>query len=419
MAVAGEGTFLFTRGDGTVWGFGKNGDGLLGTGTEAVMDPVKIEGLDGIAALEAGNHHVMALDGQGRVYTWGRNMDGQLGRVPVILDRWQDMGELPGVRKAVAAPGRPYFIMEDGTLRAMQPDRSVGAVQGVADLRELRFVLGYPVTLDAAGTVRLWEKDFAASKPLALSYQVKEMAAGGDRLLLLDSSGNLNLVYLEQAAGADGQLSAAGSAPTSGLVPAGAERATAEGGWTGRVRSLHGNPYMFMALTEDGKVFYADRSKEGSMLFRSVLGLNPVKELSLDDYVLHTAEPQQVWALEENGDLREIRLDMKMEWKNSSGKLEILSASAQVQPAIAKQIARISGSLRVHADGTADEDRYKIRLQAALPAPVRLVSSFYDYNIEGPGQHYHVLVDERNRISLLGYNPFGQGDAVPGIVPFP
>ncbi|MNP76355.1 hypothetical protein D3C76_1735760 [compost metagenome] len=73
----------------------------------------------------------------------------------------------------------------------------------------------------------------------------------------------------------------------------------------------------------------------------------------------------------------------------------------------------------MHADGTADEDRYKIRLQAALPAPVRLVSSFYDYNIEGPGQHYHVLVDERNRISLLGYNPFGQGDAVPGIVPFP
>lgn len=419
MAVAGEGTYLFTRSDGTVWGFGKNGDGLLGPGTETVLDPVQIQGLEDIVGLEAGNHHALALDEAGRVYTWGRNMDGQLGRVPVILDRWKDMGELTGVRKAVAASGRPYFIMEDGTLRAMQPDRTFGPVPGVAELQELQFVLGYPVTLDKTGAVRLWEKDFSSSQPLTLTNPVKRMAAGGDRLLLLDDRGNLDLVFLREAVESMGQEAGAASPSTTGLVPAGAEKLAAEGGWTGRIRSLYGNPYVFMALTEDGKVFYADRNKEGGYQFRSIMGTNPVKELSVDDYVLHTAEPLQVWALEETGDLREIRLDMEMEWRNNTGKLEILSVTPQVQSAHARNITRISGSLQVHADGTAGEDRHKLRLQAQLPAPVKLLSSFYNYNIEGPGLHYHVLVNERNQVSLLGYNPFGQMDPKPGIVPFP
>ncbi|MNI97539.1 hypothetical protein D3C73_1562030 [compost metagenome] len=91
----------------------------------------------------------------------------------------------------------------------------------------------------------------------------------------------------------------------------------------------------------------------------------------------------------------------------------------QVQDALAQNITRISGSLQVHTNGTAGEDRHKLRLQAELPAPVKLLASFYDYNIEGPGLHYHVLVNERNRVSLLGYNPFGQMDPKPGMVPFP
>lgn len=419
MAVAGEGTYLFTRSDGTVWGFGKNVDGLLGSGAENVLDPVQIQGLEGIVGLEAGNHHALALDEAGRVYTWGRNMDGQLGRVPVILDRWGDMAELPGIRKAVAASGTPYFIMEDGTLRRMKPDRTIGNVDGVADVKELQFVQGYPVTLDTAGAVRLWEKDFSFSQPLAHSSPVKELAAGGDRLLLLDHTGNLELVMLRQAGESPGQEAGAASSDMTGLVPAGAEKLPAEGGWTGRIRSLYGNPYVFMALTEDGKVFYADRTKEGGYLFRSVMGLQPVKELSVSDYVFHTAEPLQVWALEENGDLREIRVELKMEWKNPANTLEILSVTPQVQPAHAHSISRISGSLQVHADGTAGEDRHKLRLQAQLPEPVTRISSFYDYNIEGPGMHYHVLVNDQNRISLLGYNPFGQMDPKPGIVPFP
>lgn len=418
MAVAGEGTYLFTRKDGTVWGFGKNEDALLGAGSETVLEPVQIEGLEKITGLETGNHHALALDEQGRVHTWGRNMDGQLGRLPVILDRWADMGELSGVRKVLAAAGQPYFIMEDGTLRTMKPDRTIEKVQDVAGVKELRFVQGYPVTLDTGGAIRLWEKGFASSKPLTLSYPVKEMAAGGDRLLLLDSQGNLELVFLELSTEVEGR-EPNGAGSSSGLVTAGAEKVSAEGGWTGRIRSLHGNPYVFMALTEDGKVFYADRSKEGTYLFRSIIGLAPVKELSADDYIFHTAEPVQVWALEDTGDLREIRLELGLEWKSSTGKVEILSVRPQVQPAVAVGIAHVSGGLRITGDGTAVEDRRKIRLQAALPAPLRLMSSFYDYNIEGPGLHYHVLVDERNQVSLLGYNPFGQSTFTPGLVEFP
>lgn len=409
-AVAGEGTYLFVKQDGTVWGFGKNEDGLLGTRKEStVSDPVPVEGLKGITGLAAGNHHALALNGAGQVYTWGRNMDGQLGRIPVIWDRWQELGELAGVRKAVAAPERPYFVMEDGTLQTLKPDCTFEAVSGVSGIRSMAIVQGYPVTLDTAGGIRLWEKDFATSTPLNLSVPVKEMAAGGDRLLLLDSLGQLELVFLQTAA--DSGIPGADS--TAGLVPAGTERVAAEGGWTSRIRSLYGNPYLFMALTEDGKVFYGDRTAEGGHLFRSVMGLGPVKELSADEYVMHTAEPARVWALERTGDLREIRMELKLEWKRAAGKPEVLSVRPQVQPAKAKDIAHVSGALMIGKDGTAREEGYKIALHASLPAPLRLVSSLYAYNIEGPGLHYHLLVDERGKVAILGYNPFGQSGFVP------
>jgi hypothetical protein len=79
------------KSDGTVWTWGYNSYGELGNGITGhknaavkVVKPADEVGypddyLIGIIKIAAGRHHGMALDTQGRVWTWGRNSNGQLG----------------------------------------------------------------------------------------------------------------------------------------------------------------------------------------------------------------------------------------------------------------------------------------------------------------------------------------------------
>src|SRR3989441_3000983 len=76
-------------GDGTVWCWGRNVDGQLGNGTRASVDcspgscgsstPVQVGGITGAAAVIAGGYHTCALLSDGTVQCWGRNAEGQLG----------------------------------------------------------------------------------------------------------------------------------------------------------------------------------------------------------------------------------------------------------------------------------------------------------------------------------------------------
>jgi ABC-type multidrug transport system ATPase subunit/alpha-tubulin suppressor-like RCC1 family protein len=72
--------------DGTVWAWGVNTEGELGNGsTKGSPRPVRVSGLTGISALAAGSHHTLALAGkqagakQGTVYGWGEEQYGQVG----------------------------------------------------------------------------------------------------------------------------------------------------------------------------------------------------------------------------------------------------------------------------------------------------------------------------------------------------
>ena len=81
-AVAGGlGHSLVLKMDGTVWAWGRNDFGQLGTGnTVSTNLPVQVGGLNNIVAIAAGKLHSMALDSNGRVWTWGYNNAGQLGQ---------------------------------------------------------------------------------------------------------------------------------------------------------------------------------------------------------------------------------------------------------------------------------------------------------------------------------------------------
>jgi alpha-tubulin suppressor-like RCC1 family protein len=76
----GESHALALAADGSIWAWGNNGDGRLGTGNSISSNkPVKLTGLLLANALAAGRLHSLAVSPAGQVLTWGRNFNGQLG----------------------------------------------------------------------------------------------------------------------------------------------------------------------------------------------------------------------------------------------------------------------------------------------------------------------------------------------------
>ncbi len=71
------------RSDGTVWCWGDNRYGQFGSGnssTDPVLKPVlSARGLNGVAQLALGNDFGCALKGDGTLWCWGANGSGQLG----------------------------------------------------------------------------------------------------------------------------------------------------------------------------------------------------------------------------------------------------------------------------------------------------------------------------------------------------
>jgi alpha-tubulin suppressor-like RCC1 family protein len=82
---AGENHSVALKDDGTVWAWGRNdvgqlGDGTIGRGATVTKDsPVQVSGLINITAISAGWEHNLALKGDGTVWGWGKNYNGEVG----------------------------------------------------------------------------------------------------------------------------------------------------------------------------------------------------------------------------------------------------------------------------------------------------------------------------------------------------
>ncbi len=105
-ALAAGGNAGYARAsDGTLWSWGNNGFGELGTGNTTTRNtPGKVcltadasgctAELSNIDEIAAGEHHAVALTSDGQVWTWGWDRYGQLGQgtawieVPTILPGW-------------------------------------------------------------------------------------------------------------------------------------------------------------------------------------------------------------------------------------------------------------------------------------------------------------------------------------------
>src|SRR3989441_4033808 len=79
--VTGDSHTCALLGDGTVqcWGVGDSGQRGDGTFNNISTVPVAVVGLSNAVAVAARGYHSCALLGDGTVWCWGRNVDGQLG----------------------------------------------------------------------------------------------------------------------------------------------------------------------------------------------------------------------------------------------------------------------------------------------------------------------------------------------------
>jgi len=83
--AAGYNSSFALKNDGTLWAWGHNDDGQLGDGTDTNRrNPVQVmasEGVPfvGVVAVSSGPHHTLALKSDGTIWAWGSNNNGELG----------------------------------------------------------------------------------------------------------------------------------------------------------------------------------------------------------------------------------------------------------------------------------------------------------------------------------------------------
>jgi alpha-tubulin suppressor-like RCC1 family protein/predicted peptidase len=136
VAVAAGNNFsLAAASDGTVYGWGSNICGQLGNRDIArrYTSPLKIEGISEVINIDAGDSYAIALKKDGTVWSWGVNMDGQLGNgsykrsnIPMqVKDTEDPSGYLSDIIQIEAGVRSAIALKADGTIRCWGDDEYV------------------------------------------------------------------------------------------------------------------------------------------------------------------------------------------------------------------------------------------------------------------------------------------------------
>jgi alpha-tubulin suppressor-like RCC1 family protein len=111
---------LALKTDGTVWAWGRNDRGEVGTGmttTKGITLPVQVTGLNSMTAVSGGDCHSISLKSDGTVWSWGCNDRGQLGD-----GTWVDKStpvRVNGLTNVIFVTARDYHnaaIKSDGSV---------------------------------------------------------------------------------------------------------------------------------------------------------------------------------------------------------------------------------------------------------------------------------------------------------------
>ena len=186
---------LALQADGTVWAWGKNDHGQVGVpqGEDCpyhprpcVQVPVAVPGLSGIKALAAAEDSSFALDAAGSVWAWGDNGKGQLGtesgedRVsPVRVTGVSDIVSLSTANaRVVALRGDGTVWTWGGSLEQATPAQ----VSGLQDMEAVAAGDARDLALGADGRVWAWDAS-GHPTPAVVAGLGPVTALAGGRLL--------------------------------------------------------------------------------------------------------------------------------------------------------------------------------------------------------------------------------------------
>ena len=169
QVAEGNAHSLALKSDGTVWAWGNNGHGELGDGTYIAKSvSVQVVGLTGVVQIAGGANHSLALKSDGTVWAWGNNNWGQLG--------------------------------DGGKVYARNAPAQVAGVAGVVQIAGGGgFWGGYSLALKSDGTVLAWGNSgfdatyLASYTPVQLAglTGIAQIAGGYDFSLALKSDGTV------------------------------------------------------------------------------------------------------------------------------------------------------------------------------------------------------------------------------------
>jgi uncharacterized repeat protein (TIGR01451 family) len=177
-AIAAGGTHsLALRSDGTVWAWGNNYSGQLGNGstsTSPVYDPVQVAGLTNVAGIAAGSAFSLAVKSDGTVWAWGANLSGVIGK-PLDTFSVATPVQVAGINNvsAVSAGERHALALKrDGTVWSWgdNVDGNLGngnsgsgptpaQVGGLANVKEINAGSAHSIVLKTDGTVWTWGRN--------------------------------------------------------------------------------------------------------------------------------------------------------------------------------------------------------------------------------------------------------------------
>lgn len=237
MIVTSENHAVAVRNDGTVWAWGDNSFGALGSGAAYTPNsPVQTQGIDNVIAVATESNHSLALQSNGTVWAWGSNGLSQLG--PNGSTTWPHTDRAPvhvsGLNNIVAIEAGVNYsvaLRNDGTVWAWG-NNSLGTlgngttirhstpqqVSGLNDVVAISSGAFHVVALRSDGTVWAWgdnrhgqlgvngntESPAQNATPIQVAglNNVTAIAAGQRYTLALLSDGTLRAWGLNR----DGQL---------------------------------------------------------------------------------------------------------------------------------------------------------------------------------------------------------------------
>ncbi len=193
---AGRYYSLALTSEGTVYAWGRNDVGQLGLGnTDSPQhSPVLIPGLSDVIALAAGDDHTLALKADGSIWAWGDNPNGELGTGNT--DRYTNPTQLTGITAIAIAAGGNHSValLADGTVRTWgfnnhgqlgngNTTNSNVPVQVTGLTGVVGIAAGYEFTLAVLsdGSVKAWGHDD--------SFQLGNGATAGDQTTPVDVLG--------------------------------------------------------------------------------------------------------------------------------------------------------------------------------------------------------------------------------------